>query len=64
MLGTDLDTAAFCCATLLGFDERYGTWDATVRKALEQLLDDSAAEQIERKRISESDAPLGPSREE
>jgi hypothetical protein len=64
MNGTDLGTAAFACAALLGFDERCGTWEPMMRKTLETLLDESAKEQIARREIAASDKPIGPSREE
>jgi hypothetical protein len=62
MTGTDLDATVRACTHLLGCDERYGVIDPMVRKDLERLLDESAAEQTERRAIAASSTPLGPSR--
>jgi hypothetical protein len=63
MTGTDLDATVSACTHLLGCDERYGVIDPTVRRDLEALLDQSAAEQTERRAIAASNVPIGPSRD-
>jgi hypothetical protein len=62
MTGTDLDATVRACTHLLGCDERCGVIDPMVRRELERLLDESAAEQTERRAIAESKEPIGPSR--
>ena len=63
MNGTDLDETVTAVARLLGYRNRYGDLGRQTERELEELLDEAAREQVERRAIAASKEPVGPSRD-